>query len=119
MVDIFREGGWPMYPILSLGGTALVLALWSLRSSHRGLGVMVVGLMASSLLFGLFGTCLGIGESVKHIREVPPESRWIFLIGLSESLRCVSLALALAVPTALALTASVYHARRRTPANDK
>jgi hypothetical protein len=112
LMDLFREGGWPMYPILSLGGTALVLALWSLRSPQRGLLAPVVGLLVASLLMGVLGTGLGLEQSVRHIREVAPEQRWIFLIGLGEALHCVNLALLLAVPTALAATVTAY---RRLP----
>jgi len=112
--DFFREGGWPMYPILSLGATALVLALVAARAKERAPLAPLVGLTVATVLFGLLGTALGVDASVEHVRELPPEQRWIVLVGFREALHCTTLALLLAIPTALVGTIAFHRPAPRS-----
>ena len=40
----------------------------------------------------IIGSALGVQMSASHIGEVPPEQRWLFLIGLKESLHNLTVA---------------------------
>lgn len=107
-MDFIREAGWPVYPVLALGLTALFLSLRHASAPQKGLLTLIVGFGVAGLLMGLLGTALGIDVTVEGITRIEPERRWIFLIGLKESMRNIELALLLGVPTALLATVGAY-----------
>src|SRR5689334_19398866 len=86
LLNVMREGGWPMFPTMALGLAALVLSLRHALVPQRSLVPLVLGLGGAALMMGLFGTVVGVQTSAEGIRDAPPEMRWIFLIGLKESL---------------------------------
>lgn len=98
-MDFIREGGWPMFPTLGIGIAALVLAVRYAARPERGQRSVVHMVALITLLMGIFGTLLGMQISAQAIRNVGPEHKWIFLIGLAESLNCVLGALVLLMPT--------------------
>lgn len=113
MGELIREGGWPMYPIVALGGAALLLALRYALYPQRSLRSLVLGVLAASVVMGVLGTALGVQASARAIGDVPDGQRWIFLIGLKESLNCLAAALTLALPTVLAIGAGSHRLGRR------
>jgi hypothetical protein len=113
MGQVLREAGWPIYPILALGGAALVLSLKFAAFPQRSLRSLVFGVLAASLFMGVLGTILGLQHSIEGAREAPPELRWMVVVGLQECLNCVAVALVMALPTALALGAGSHRLGRR------
>src|SRR5262249_41497155 len=113
MSDLIREAGWPVFPILLLGGGALLVALRHAAIPQRSLVPLALGLIAATVVMGFFGTALGMQASAEAIGRVEPERRWIFLIGLKESLGCLDVALALALPACLGLGWGSYRVARR------
>jgi mannose/fructose/N-acetylgalactosamine-specific phosphotransferase system component IID len=84
MLDFIRSAGFPIYPVLVFGLGALALAAMELK---EGLGHRVrpaAWLMGVTMLSGLLGTVTGMQMSANHIGEI--NEKWIFLLGLSESL---------------------------------
>ena len=89
MLDYFREGGWGMYPIFILGAFALVLAIRYAFEPHKTeVRTLAVYLMVATLIAGCLGTAVGVQKSAEFIGRVPDPRKWIFLIGLKESLNC-------------------------------
>lgn len=98
-MDFIREGGWPMFPTLGIGIAALVLSVRYAARPERGQRSVVNMVALVTLLMGVFGTLLGVQIAAHAMRGVEPEQKWIFLIGLAESLNCVLGALLLLIPT--------------------
>jgi hypothetical protein len=113
MGQIIREAGWPIYPILALGGAALVLSLKYAAFPQRSLRSLVSAILAASLVMGVLGTILGLQHSIEGLHDLPPDERWIVFMGLRECLNCAVMALTLALPTVLALGAGSHRLRRR------
>src|SRR4051812_43750984 len=101
MPDFVREAGWPIYPILIVGALAVLVAARHALWPARGAGAIVAALAAATLLLGIAGTALGVQQSAGAIRDVAPEMRWIFLIGVKESLYNLVAATLLATLAAL------------------
>lgn len=101
-MDFIREGGWPMFPTLGLGIAAFILAVRYAARPEPGQKSLVHMVALVTLLMGVFGTALGVQVSAAAMRGVAPDQKWIFLIGLAESLNCVLGALALLIPTLIA-----------------
>ena len=95
LYDAFREGGWPMFPIL-LSGLLLFLAAarYAMRPEARRVPLLwALGIV--TLLWGGAGFTLGMIKTLGAMGQVPPEQRYIVLIGLGECLNDVALALLL------------------------
>jgi hypothetical protein len=112
-MEFLREGGWPMYPTFALGFGGLALSLRYAMIPQRSLRPLALGLLAATFVMGFLGTVLGVQASARGIVEVPPENRWLFLIGLKEASNCLAAALALILPGALALGAGSHRMSRR------
>jgi hypothetical protein len=117
MGDAIHEAGWPAYPILLLGVIALGLAAWHAYAPRRSLGKLASGLTAATVLMGILGTTLGVIHSGSGLREVPPDQKWIFFLGIKEALNCVAMALVLAVPAVLALAVGNWKRAKREEAS--
>jgi hypothetical protein len=113
MGQVIREAGWPIYPILALGGAALVLSLKYAAFPQRSLRALVLGILGASLVMGVLGSILGLQHSIEGLHDLPPDERWIVFMGLRESLQCAVMSLTMALPTALALGAGSHRLGRR------
>jgi hypothetical protein len=94
-MDLIREAGWGIWPVLGFGGWAVITALMEATAPREGRMRTLAYLLALTTLSGIFGTVLGIQVSAEHIGEVRPDERWIFLLGLKESLQNMVAALSL------------------------
>lgn len=111
-MNIIREAGWGIWPVLGFGLWALVVAVWNYFAPREG-NVKTVGfLVALTLVAGMLGTALGVQVSAEHIGEVAPDERWIFLLGLKESLQNMVVASVLSVLCLLALLLTHLRAAR-------
>lgn len=99
-----QEAGWPIYLVIIVGAASLTCALQYARAPRRDLFALVVGLAVATVLFGALGTVLGVQMSASGIGRVAADQRWIFLLGLKESLWNLAAALAIATVDALVVT---------------
>jgi hypothetical protein len=113
LTDYIREAGWPVYPILVLGFAALAVSVRHAVVPQRSLQPLAVWLSAATVLMGFLGTALGMQHSIEGVRGLPPEQRYVFLIGLKESLCCLVDALTLVIPAALAAAWGSFRMARR------
>jgi hypothetical protein len=110
---IILEGGWPMYPILALGVLCLLLAVRHAAVPQRSLVPLIVGSAVAAVLFGFFGTTVGLMHAIEGTRDLPPDERYLWVIGLKEALSCAGSALALVLlATPLATVGSWRLAKR-------
>lgn len=116
MSDMIREAGWPIYPIMIFGFCALAASMRHALMPQRSLMPLFLSFAAAKLVMGALGTALGVQQSARHIGEVPPEQRYVFLIGLSESLNCAAGALLLILPASLAAGIGSHRMAKRLEA---
>lgn len=104
MIDFFRAGGWPMWPILVTG---LILNLYAVRYAQRpepqrrGL---VRSLAIVNLLTGVLGTVLGLIATTVHLAPHLPDKAYLCLIGLGESLNNLAFSLSCVLLAAIIKT---------------
>jgi hypothetical protein len=113
MMDVIREGGWPMFPVIAFGLVALALSLRHALFPARHQLPLAVGFIVATVIMGVLGTALGMQTSARGIPDAPPDMRWIFVVGLRESLNNVGAALFLALPSVLAAAAGASRLARR------
>lgn len=113
IVDFIVEAGWGIWPVLLLGGLTLGLALRHAAAPDPTLVPLCVGFGVATLLFGLLGTVTGLQASVRYVAHVEAPDRWLFLVGLRESLQNLVAALLLTALAALATTLGAYRQARR------
>lgn len=101
MTGAFHEGGWGMYPTLVFGVLMVAGAVaYAIRPGRRFIPLQVsLGVM--TLVCGSLGFVTGLIRSLGAIGGVEEGRRWIWLIGLGESLNNVALALLLIAVAAL------------------
>ena len=87
-----------MYPPLLFGFLLVACSiLFMFRPEPRYLAPLV-GLGTSTTAAGLLGFCTGVMNSIRYLKEVPTEDRFLVVaFGFEESLHCVVLALILLV----------------------
>lgn len=113
--DFIREAGWPIFPTLAFGVAALAVAIKMIEKPTEQLASLVRNLSCLTLIFGVFGTIVGLQTSVNAIEKVEPAMRWIVLIGLRETLNNSVAALLVLFPTMLCYTAGKYKLTEQTP----
>lgn len=102
-MEFIREAGWGIYPVLAFGLAALIVAARQIGAPRAGRTTTAGLLMALTLAAGGLGTATGLKTSASHIHEVAFAEKWIFLVGLSESLNNMVAALVLITLALLAL----------------
>jgi hypothetical protein len=112
MTEFIREGGWPMFPVLVCGALSLATAVRYAVAPRRELLALVIGLGVTTVILGCLGAALGVQQSARYIGTVEESKRWIFLIGLKESLNDLVAALVFAVLDGLIATAGAYRGAR-------
>jgi hypothetical protein len=116
MSDMIREAGWPIFPVMIFGFSALAVSLRHALLPQRSLMPLFLSFAAATLVMGALGTALGVQQSARHIGDVPPEQRYIFLIGLKESLNCAAGALLIMLPACLAAGIGSHRMAKRLEA---
>lgn len=91
MRDFIVDGGIGIYPVILFGLLAIALAARYAASPKKGDLALLVGVGVATLLLGSLGTVIGIQASAKYIHDTP--EKWVFLIGLKESLNVMVTAL--------------------------
>ncbi|HXI58826.1 MAG TPA: hypothetical protein VNO55_22320 [Polyangia bacterium] len=104
MSEAFRNGGWGMYPTLAFGMLMIGVSLAYAFKPERRFIPLQISLGIMTLVAGSLGFVTGLIKSLGAIHQVPEGRRFIWLIGLGESLNNVALALTLVVLAALAVS---------------
>lgn len=102
MGEAFKMGGWGMYPTLVFGLLMIGVCVRYAVKPERRLLPLQISLGVTTLLSGGLGFVTGMIASFNAIHGAPPDQRWIWLIGMGESLHNVALALALVILGSLA-----------------
>jgi hypothetical protein len=110
MMNFIREAGWGIYPVLAFGVAGLVVAAQQLKGHDAKRTVTVLWLMALTTMAGVLGTATGMQASSRFIHETP--KKWIWLVGLQESLNNMVAAGVLVVLAMLVMLAAHVRAPR-------
>ncbi|MFO0759446.1 MAG: hypothetical protein U0359_23335 [Byssovorax sp.] len=115
MREAFISGGWGMYPTLVFGLLMIGASVrYAIRPEKRAVPLLVsLGIM--SLLSGALGFVTGVIKSFLAMGQVKPDERWIWMLGVGESLNVMALALVLALLASLVATVGVYRLSRVPP----
>ena len=105
MLEAFEMGGWGMFPTLLFGLLMLGASVQYARSPERRYVPLQVSLGILTLAGGGLGFVTGVIKSFSAIGQVQPDERWIWMLGVGESLH--NLALALVLVTLGAVFASI------------
>jgi hypothetical protein len=108
MDGAFRSGGWGMYPTLVFGMLMIAASVAYALKPERRLVPLQISLGVMTLVTGSLGFVTGLIKSLGAIHQVPADQRFIWLIGLGESLNNVALALTLVVLGALAISVGAF-----------
>ena len=115
LIDFVREAGWPIFPTLALGVAALAVTIKLIEKPTEQLAQLVRNLSVLTLIVGLFGTIVGLQTTVRAVENVEPALRWIFVIGLKETLNNLDAALLVLFPTLLCYTAGTFKLKASAP----
>ncbi|MFO0620608.1 MAG: hypothetical protein U0745_04360 [Polyangia bacterium] len=115
LIDFVREAGWPIFPTLAFGVAALVGSIKLIEKPTEQLAQLVRNLSVLTLLMGLFGTIVGLQTTVRAVESVEPAMRWIFVIGLRETLNNLDAALLVLLPTVICYTAGTFKLKQLAP----
>ena len=107
------EAGWGIYPVLLFGAVALALALAHAVRPRRSRYPLVVGFSAATVLAGFLGTLTGVQNSVLYVSKVVESERWLFLVGLRESLNNMVAAFVIVTVACLLVTVGSFRSEKR------
>jgi hypothetical protein len=98
MSEFFSAGGFGMYPTLLFGFLLVACSILFLFRPEPRYLASLVGLGAATGCAGLLGFSTGVMNTLRYLKEVPPDDRLLVIaFGCEESLHCVVLALVLLV----------------------
>ena len=84
MLHYFQEGGWGMYPVFLFGIATLVVAARQLMRHDPRRNITAMWLMGLTVMAGVLGTATGMQTSARFLHTT--EEKWIWFVGLQESL---------------------------------
>jgi hypothetical protein len=93
MLEFIREAGWGIFPVLIFGTLSLGVAIQYVRTRRTNVLALLCALSVLTLLAGALGTVTGLQTSARYIGDVALNEKWIFLVGLRESLNNATAAL--------------------------
>jgi len=119
MVEAFHQGGWGMIPTAFFG---VLLVLASVRyavSPERRFVPLQVSLGIMTLASGGLGFVTGLIKSVSTLETAKPDMRWIWVLGMGESLNNIALALGLITLGAVAASIGAWRISQMLPTSGK
>jgi len=114
MREMFHLGGFGMYPTTIFGLMLVAACVRYAVSPERRFVPLQVSLGIVTLASGGLGFVTGVVKSITA-GGVGPDQRWLWVVGLGESLTNVVLALMLIVLGALAATVGALRLAREAP----
>jgi hypothetical protein len=112
MGEAFRLGGWGMIPTMIVGLLLVASAVRYAMSPERRYVPLQISLGILTLACGGLGFVTGMMRSFSAVGAVPADERWIWMIGTSESLNNIALALALVSIGAIATSVGALRVAR-------
>ncbi len=107
-MNYLTEAGPLVWLVLLLGAVGLVYALrYALDRAARQRS-LAVGAAAAATIVAILATVIGFQKSVGGLGDVAADKRWIYLVGLQESLNNIVVALVFLLLISLLLTAGAY-----------
>lgn len=120
MLHFLEEGGWGMYPVLAFGIATLIVAGRQLLHHDPRRNLTALWLMALTLMAGVIGTSIGMQTSARFLHTTT--EKWLWFVGLQESLNNLVLAsMMIALAILMMLAAHLRSAPpkgRRVSSND-
>lgn len=113
--EAFHMGGWGMYPTLLFGLLMIGVAFWYAARPARRLVPLLVSCGLMTFVSGCLGFFTGVIKSLTAIGQVPPDTRYISLIGIAESLTNMVFAFALIMLAMLAVSVGAWRLTRLLP----
>ena len=112
MMEWFSLGGYPMWVTLVFGVLSIgAAARYAVRPERRFVP-LVVSLGSMTFLSGSLGFVAGVGQSLNALDLVPADRRWIWMLGVGESLVNVAFALSLVACATLAMVVGAWKLSR-------
>lgn len=108
MGDFIREAGWGIYPVILFGAISLAVALRYALLPKRELLPLVIGFSVATIIAGALGTTTGLQATANYVAQTASTDRWLFVVGLRESLNNMDAALFVATLDALLATIGAY-----------
>ena len=102
-MEMIREAGVFVYGVLVFGALSVGWAVTYARTRDAEQRFRWLVLTSLAVAFGVLGSALGLQASVQYITTTP--DKWLFLVGLRESLHNLSLALGFVILDLLLLLA--------------
>jgi hypothetical protein len=115
MGEAFHMGGWGMYPTALFGLMLVAASIRYAMSPERRFVPIQVSLGIVTLASGGLGFVTGMIKSALAIEGAGPDKRWIWVLGMGESLNNLALALALLTVGALAASVGALRLAREVP----
>jgi hypothetical protein len=115
MLEAFRFGGWGMYPTLFFGALMVAASVRYAMKPERRWVPLQVSLGIMTMLAGGLGFVTGMIKSFMAMAEATADKRWLWMLGLGESLNNLALALMLLAVGTLAAIVGAYRLARLSP----
>jgi CDP-diglyceride synthetase len=101
-----------MWPTLFFGTIALGLALRHAVAPKKELLPLILGIGSATIFSGWLGMTVGIMTTLRYAKDhPPPEQTTITMIGISESMQNIALALIMAILVAMATGVGSWRVR--------
>ena len=107
MRDFILEAGWGIWPVIVFGAISLALSVRYTFRPQRDLLLLVIGFSIATLLLGALGFATGVQASATFA-EHTANARWMFVVGLRESLNNVVASLVVVATNVLLTTRGAY-----------
>ena len=85
-MEFIREAGWGIYPVFAFGFAAIIVAVRQIITPLAARITTAKWLMSLTAVAGVLGTATGLQTTARYISTVSGEEKWIWLVGMRESL---------------------------------
>ena len=115
MLEAFRLGGWGMIPTAIFGLLMLAASVRYAMSPEKRFVPLQISLGIMTMASGALGFVTGVMKSFSYLGQAAPDDRWIWTLGVGESLNNVALALGLVTLAAVAASIGAYRFSQSSP----
>jgi len=108
MLEAFRNGGWGMIPTTIFGLLLVAASIRYSMSPEKRFVPLQISLGIMTISCGALGFVTGVMKSFSFMGNAAPDDRWIWTLGVGESLNNLALALGLVTLATLAASIGAY-----------